>query len=71
LLSLLLLPRRHIMEDRFQAIRAAIGTAAPGDVVLLAGRGHRDHVEHFDGENGIARGWFDDRWAVSCYATQW
>jgi hypothetical protein len=50
------------MEDRFQAIRAAIGTAAPGDVVLLAGRGHRDHVEHFDGEDGIARGWFDDRW---------
>eukprot|EP00882_Tetradesmus_deserticola_P034906 GHRQ01040244.1.p1 GENE.GHRQ01040244.1~~GHRQ01040244.1.p1 ORF type:complete len:103 (-),score=17.19 GHRQ01040244.1:156-464(-) len=56
---------RHIIEDRFQAIRAAIGTAAPGDVVLLAGRGHRDHVEHFDGEDGIARGWFDDRWAGS------
>eukprot|EP00882_Tetradesmus_deserticola_P024189 GHRQ01026422.1.p2 GENE.GHRQ01026422.1~~GHRQ01026422.1.p2 ORF type:complete len:113 (+),score=29.37 GHRQ01026422.1:127-465(+) len=52
---------RHIIEDRFQAIRAAIGTAAPGDVVLLAGRGHRDHVEHFDGEDGVARGWFDDR----------
>ncbi|WIA32264.1 hypothetical protein OEZ86_003110 [Tetradesmus obliquus] len=53
--------KRHVMEDRFQAIRAAIGTAAPGDVVLLAGRGHRDHVEHFDGEDGITRGWFDDR----------
>jgi hypothetical protein len=37
-------------------------TAAPGDVVLLAGRGHRDDVEHFDGEDGIACDWFDVRW---------
>eukprot|EP00879_Flechtneria_rotunda_P018943 GHRR01019886.1.p1 GENE.GHRR01019886.1~~GHRR01019886.1.p1 ORF type:complete len:681 (+),score=219.20 GHRR01019886.1:600-2642(+) len=53
--------KRHIMEDRFQAIRAAIGTAAPGDVVLLAGRGHLDYIEHWDGEDGVVRGWFDDR----------
>jgi hypothetical protein len=49
------------MEDRFQAIRAAIGTANAGDVVLLAGRGHKDWVDHADGEGGIIRGWFDDR----------
>lgn len=49
------------MEDRFQAIRAAIGTAAPGDVVLIAGRGHRDYIEHWDGEDGLMKGWFDDR----------
>lgn len=49
------------MEDRFQAIRAAIGTAGPGDAVLIAGRGHLDYIEHWDGEAGLARGWFDDR----------
>jgi hypothetical protein len=49
------------MEDRFQAIRAAIGTAAPGDVVLLAGRGHKDWTDWGDGEGGLIRGWFDDR----------
>lgn len=50
------------MEDRFQAIRAAIGTAAPGDVVLLAGRGHKDWVAHADGAGGgLLTGWFDDR----------
>ena len=49
------------MEDRFSAVRAAIGTAKEGDVVLLAGQGSRDYVEHWDGEDGIMRGWFDDR----------
>jgi hypothetical protein len=38
------------MEDRFSAIRAAIGTAAPGDVVVIAGRGHVDFMEYWDGE---------------------
>ena len=48
------------MSDRFQAIRAAIGTATKGDVVLLAGRGHKDWQEQVvDGE--LMRGWFDDR----------
>ncbi|GBF91369.1 hypothetical protein Rsub_04109 [Raphidocelis subcapitata] len=56
--------KRHVMEDRFSAIRAAIGTARPNDVVLLLGQGHRDWVEHWDGneeEPGLVRGWFDDR----------
>jgi len=53
--------RRHVMEDRFSAIRAAIGTAQPGDVVLIAGRGHNDYMEYEDGEGGTRRGWFDDR----------
>ena len=42
--------KRYIMEDRFSAIRAAIGTAAPGDVVVIAGRGHCDFMEYWDGE---------------------
>jgi hypothetical protein len=48
------------MPDRFQAIRAAIGTAEKGDVVLLAGRGHKDWVEQVVREE-LTRGWFDDR----------
>ena len=42
--------KRYIMEDRFSAIRAAIGTAAPGDVVVIAGRGHCDFMDYWDGE---------------------
>eukprot|EP00983_Pelagomonas_calceolata_P131090 1161742-Pelagomonas_calceolata.AAC.3 len=34
------------MEDRFSAIRAAIGTAGPGDVVVILGRGHKDYMEY-------------------------
>ena len=40
------------MEDRFSAIRAAIGTAGPGDVVVITGRGHCDYMEYWDGEVG-------------------
>lgn len=50
-----LLPPRYIMEDRFSAIRAAIGTAAENDVVLIAGRGHGDCMEYWDGEEGIVK----------------
>lgn len=48
-------------EDRFSAIRAAIGTAGPKDVVLIVGRGARDYSDFSDGAGGSVRGWFDDR----------
>lgn len=32
-----------VIEDRKQAIRAAFGVAAQGDVVLVAGKGHEDY----------------------------
>lgn len=45
----------HLMEpDRAKAIRAAIREARPGDIVILAGKGHetyqmlKDRVIHFD-----------------------
>lgn len=44
--------KRYVMEDRFSAIRAAIGTAGAGDVVVIAGRGHVDFMEYGDGEVG-------------------
>ena len=56
--------KRHVIEDRFSAIRAAIGTARPGDAVVLLGRGHVDYVEVWDGDEerpGLRRGWLDDR----------
>ncbi len=44
------------MEDRFSAIRCAIGTADADDVVVIAGRGDRDYVEYWDGQDGIMKG---------------
>ncbi len=50
----------RIIPDRTQAIRVAIQSAAPGDTVLLAGKGHEtwqvfsDRVIHYD-EREIAR----------------
>lgn len=49
------------MEDRYSAIRAAIGTAGPEDVVLLAGKGSEDWVEHADEDGSVLTGWLDDR----------
>lgn len=40
---------RYIIEDRFSAIRVAIGQAKPRDVVIVAGRGHIDFMEYWDG----------------------
>ena len=37
--------RVQVIEDRRAAIRAAVGAAQPGDVVLLAGKGHEDYQE--------------------------
>jgi len=35
----------HTMEDRAAAIDHAIRSAQPGDVVLIAGKGHEDYQE--------------------------
>jgi UDP-N-acetylmuramoyl-L-alanyl-D-glutamate--2,6-diaminopimelate ligase len=35
--------RTHVIHDRAMAIRSALTTAAPPDVVLLAGKGHEDY----------------------------
>ena len=52
----------HLVEpDREKAIRAALETAKPGDIVILAGKGHepyqvlKDRVIHFD-DREVARG---------------
>lgn len=52
----------HLVEpDRAKAIRAALKEAGPGDIVILAGKGHetyqvlKDRVIHFD-DREVARG---------------
>ncbi|EME23070.1 UDP-N-acetylmuramoyl-L-alanyl-D-glutamate--2,6-diaminopimelate ligase [Rhodococcus triatomae] len=45
-----------VIEDRGAAIAAAVACAAPGDVVVIAGRGH-DRAQTFGGHERI----FDDR----------
>jgi len=42
-----------ILHDRAAAIRAAIGAAQPGDVVLLAGKGHERTIER----RGVDEAW--------------
>lgn len=48
--------RVHVEPDRRLAIRTAIGLACPGDVVLIAGKGHEDYQIL-----GTDRIHFDDR----------
>ena len=38
----------EMIADREQAIRHAIGLAAPGDIVLVAGKGHESYQEFAD-----------------------
>lgn len=46
----------HILLDRAKAITFAVGSAAPGDLVLIAGKGHEDY--QIFGKNKVH---FDDR----------
>jgi len=47
--------------DREMAIRHAIEQAAPGDVVIIAGKGHETEQIFSDGKGGLTRMHFDDR----------
>ena len=48
--------KRYVMEDRWTAIRWAIGTARENDCVVIAGKGHEDFQEIFtDGEMARVR----------------
>jgi UDP-N-acetylmuramoyl-L-alanyl-D-glutamate--2,6-diaminopimelate ligase len=49
-------PGYLVLQDRREAIGTAIGAAAPGDVILIAGKGHEDYQII-----GTTRHHFDDR----------
>ncbi len=50
-----------VQADRAKAIAHAIAQAAPGDVVILAGKGHETEQVLADGAGGTVRVHFDDR----------
>ncbi|MDE6145434.1 MAG: UDP-N-acetylmuramoyl-L-alanyl-D-glutamate--2,6-diaminopimelate ligase, partial [Muribaculaceae bacterium] len=49
-------PKATVIVDRREAINAAVALAEPGDVILIAGKGHEDYQEI----NGVKHH-FDDR----------
>ncbi len=53
--------RLTVEPDRRRAIETAVGDARPGDLVLIAGKGHEDHQILPDGRGGVVRRHFDDR----------
>ena len=53
--------RISIEPDREAAIALAIDAAGPGDLVLIAGKGHEDYQLLPDAQGGIVRRDFDDR----------
>ena len=55
----------EILHDRAAAIRAAIGAAQPGDVVLLAGKGHEQTIER----RGVDEPWDEAAAARSALAS--
>ncbi len=58
--------RWSVELDRAKAIRMAIATAQPGDVVLVAGKGHEDYQE----KNGV-RHHFSDARVVAAALAAW
>lgn len=58
--------RSMVIPDRREAIKTAVGMAKPGDIVLIAGKGHEKYQEingikqHFDDKEELGR-FFEER----------
>lgn len=57
---------KKVITDRVKAIQWAIDNACPGDVILLAGKGHEDyqivgHEKHHMDEREIVANWLEQR----------
>jgi UDP-N-acetylmuramyl tripeptide synthase len=53
--------QRYVCEDRWMAVRWAVGSAGQDDAVVLAGKGAQDYAEWAAADGTPMRGWFDDR----------
>lgn len=58
--------KRHVICNRADAIRAALGMAEAGDTVLLIGKGHEEYMidksgKHVFSERGIVFGYFEQK----------
>lgn len=53
--------KMSVEPDRHAAIAAAVAAAQPGDVLLIAGKGHEDYQILSDGKGGTRKVHFDDR----------
>ena len=51
----------EVIPDREDAIQTAIAQAQPGNIVLIAGKGHEDYQIVSDGKGGTIKKQFDDR----------
>jgi UDP-N-acetylmuramoyl-L-alanyl-D-glutamate--2,6-diaminopimelate ligase len=56
----------HVLTDRIDAIHYAIDNASPGDVILLAGKGHEDyqivgHEKHHMDEREIVADYLKEK----------
>jgi UDP-N-acetylmuramyl tripeptide synthase len=58
--------RRYVVQERYYAIRLAIGMAEKGDAVVIAGKGHEDYQILANHDYEPEKSWFDDR--VESYA---
>ncbi|MDX2131121.1 MAG: UDP-N-acetylmuramoyl-L-alanyl-D-glutamate--2,6-diaminopimelate ligase [Planctomycetota bacterium] len=54
-------PAIEVQADRARAIHHAVRQASPGDVVVIAGKGHETEQILPDGKGGTVRTHFDDR----------
>jgi UDP-N-acetylmuramoyl-L-alanyl-D-glutamate--2,6-diaminopimelate ligase len=53
--------RTTVQADRARAIDLAISQAAPGDAIVIAGKGHETEQITSDGRGGLVSAHFDDR----------
>ncbi len=63
----------HIIADRAKAIGFALGAAEPGDIVLIAGKGHEQYQEvagirHPFSDAVVARGFLDQRFTSDAHS---
>lgn len=60
----------EVIADREAAIERAVSIAQPGDIILIAGKGHEDYQILSDGQGGTYKIHFDDREMARTYLSR-